>query len=50
MGKWDSTRFQIPTPNHQKNFKHQTTRRAKFGVSEIEAWSFSGGWMLVLGI
>jgi hypothetical protein len=42
-------KHQIPSSNIQRISKHQAPMRAaEFGL-DVEVWSFSGAWMLVLG-
>ncbi len=43
-------KLQIPSTKLQRNIKRQSPDRGRAPFDlEIEIWSFSGAWMLVLG-
>jgi hypothetical protein len=41
-------KFQAPTPKLQRNINHQAAIRPERQCLDVEIWSFSGCWSLVL--
>jgi hypothetical protein len=47
--RWrDEKRRQMPSFKFQRNFEHQGPNQAMSDA--IDVWSFSGDWMLLLGV
>jgi hypothetical protein len=50
LGEAREKKLQIPSSKLQRNSKSQTPNKSAVALALVlEAWSFSGAWMLVLG-